>query len=163
MNKIALYLISLCLLTFLTGFTSCYALFNLPSQVEYPFSYLFAKTTNAPSKTLSLNNIKLYNDRVVIFIDNPLIGRYAPTGSMLPVLNENTIGIKIIPKNEEEIKVGDIITFKNSKGELIIHRVIEKGKDDRGTYFITKGDNTTIPDGKIRFKQIKFKTIILVY
>ena len=81
---------------------------------------------------------------------------------MLPVLNENTNGIKVVPRSENEISAGDIVTFKQGD-YLIVHRVIKKGQDSEGTYFVTKGDNTLFSDGKIRFKDILYKTIVLVY
>ena len=107
-------------------------------------------------------NIEIYPDRIVIKIDNAMLGRYAPTGSMLPTLNENTIGIKVIPASEDDINAGDIVTFRKD-GILIIHRVVEKGADKNGTYFVTKGDNNFFNDGKIRFDDIEYKTIMLIY
>ncbi len=46
---------------------------------------------------------------------------------------------------------------------LIIHRVVEIGEDEQGTYFITKGDNNFFSDGKVRFGQIKYVTIGVIY
>src|SRR3989338_2811338 len=57
-------------------------------------------------------NIEIYPDRIVIKIDNAMLCRYAPTGSMLPTLNENTIGIKVVPVSEDDISAGDIVTFR---------------------------------------------------
>ena len=107
-------------------------------------------------------NIEIYPDRIVIKIDNAMLGRYAPTGSMLPTLDENTIGIKVVPVSEDDISAGDIVTFRKD-GILIIHRVVEKGADKNGTYFVTKGDNNFFNDGKIRFDDIEYKTIMLIY
>ena len=107
-------------------------------------------------------NVEIYPDKIVIKIENASIGRYAPTGSMLPTLNENTIGIKVVPMSEDDINAGDIVSFRKD-GILIIHRVVEKGTDKNGTYFITKGDNNLFNDGKIRFDDIKYKTIMLIY
>lgn len=107
-------------------------------------------------------NVEIYPDRIVIKIENASIGRYAPTGSMLPTLNEKTIGIKVVPISEEDIHIGDIASFRKD-GLLVIHRVAEKGRDKEGTYFITKGDNNLFNDGKIRFRDIEYKTIMLIY
>ncbi|MBI2047406.1 hypothetical protein HYT26_04575 [Candidatus Pacearchaeota archaeon] len=107
-------------------------------------------------------NVEIYPDRIVINIENASIGRYAPTGSMLPTLNEKTTGIKVVPMSEDDIHKGDIVSFRKD-GLLIIHRVAEKGTDKNGTYFITKGDNNLFNDGKIRFKDIEYKTIMLIY
>jgi signal peptidase I len=81
---------------------------------------------------------------------------------MEPLLDENSNGIRIIPKSEEDIHIGDIISFEKNK-DLIIHRVIDKGVDNNGTYFITKGDNNNVSDGKIRFEDIRYITIGVIW
>ena len=52
--------------------------------------------------------------------------------------------------------------FKQGK-YLIVHRVIDIGTDSEGTYFITKGDNNNIVDGKVRFEDIEFITIGVIW
>ena len=81
---------------------------------------------------------------------------------MLPVLDQESNGIRIVPKSENEVNEGDIITFKQDN-LLIVHRVVEKGIDNQGVYFITKGDNNSLSDGKIRFKDIEYITIGVLY
>lgn len=54
------------------------------------------------------------------------------------------------------------ISFKKD-GDLIVHRVIEKGVDDMGVYFITKGDSNNVSDGKVRFEDIEYKTIGVIW
>ena len=81
---------------------------------------------------------------------------------MKPLLDFNSNGIRIVPKNEEQISVGDIISFEQN-GDLIVHRVVEKSEDEEGVYFITKGDNNSASDGKIRFKDIKYVTVGVIW
>ena len=81
---------------------------------------------------------------------------------MKPTLDEHSNGIRIVPKSENEIHIGDIITFEED-GDLIVHRVIDIGEDSNGKYFITKGDNNPVADGKIRFKDIKYITIGVIW
>ena len=151
---------------FLIGFLSAYLLNYslLEFNIEKPFSLsiLSGGELKAPSDTVNSENIEVYEDRVVLKIKNAQLSRYAPTGSMMPALSEESNGIRITPKDESEINVGDLVTFKVA-GELIIHRVIEKGLDEEGVYFITKGDNNPVSDGKIRFIDIVGKTIALIY
>ena len=99
---------------------------------------------------------------IVINIDGASLSRYAPTGSMKPVLDEGSNGIRIKPASESDIHIGDIITFEQDN-MLIVHRVVDIGSDNNGTYFITQGDNTNISDGKIRFNQIKYITIGVIW
>jgi len=157
-------ILRMCIL-FLTGFLVA-NIFNyyLVYGIENPFSgeYIISKNKDAPRDFISEQQIKVYHDRIVIYIENASIGRYASTGSMKPILDENSNGIRIVPKSEDEINVGDIITFKQND-YLIIHRVIEKGIDEQGIYFITKGDNNAVADEKIRFSEIKYVTVGLLW
>jgi signal peptidase I len=81
---------------------------------------------------------------------------------MLPVFDTGANGIRIQPHSSDEIKLGDIVSYERN-GELIVHRVIEIGTDSQGLYFITKGDNSAFSDGKIRFSEIKYITIGILY
>ena len=160
---------------FLTGFLAANLFgFYYVYGSEIPFLKNFGFTNlsynSAPFDFIKENQIEVYNDRIIIRIENASIGSYAPTGSMRPILDKDSNGIRIVPKSENDIHIGDIISFENSslektseKSELIIHRVIEKGIDEDGVYFITKGDNNNINDGKIRFNQIKYLTIGMIW
>lgn len=143
---------------FLIGFLSCVALFYVTGSVEQPFGMSYSGNTNAPSDYIKEDDIYLFEDKIIINLDNAKISRYADTGSMKPVLDENSNGIKIKPVSEDDIEVGDIISYR-SGFDLIVHRVVEKDIDNQGVYFITKGDNSDIADGKIRFSDIEYKTI----
>ena len=133
---------------------------------EIPFSFnnfsFGFENTSAPFDFVAENQIQVFEDKIVINIDGASISRYAPTGSMLPVLDEGSNGIRIVPKSEVDIHIGDIITF-NQDNLLIVHRVIEIGNDEQGTYFITKGDNSPISDGKVRFNDIEYVTIGIIW
>lgn len=163
--KMEIYKVLLFGLVFFLGFLSANLVgYYLTNGLENPFSmgFNFSDANQAPFDFIKENQIHIYDDKVVINVRNASLSRYAPTGSMKPVLDENSNGIRIVPKSEEEIHVGDIITFEQD-GNLIVHRVIEKGTDKEGTYFITKGDNNSISDGKIRFKDIRYVTVIMVW
>ena len=126
-------------------------------------SSLFEKPS--PGNWIKENQILLYEDRIVIFIPNATISTYADTNSMDPVLDASANGIEIKPQGPEDIHVGDIIVYQPNpnKFDFIVHRVIEVGSDESGWYCITKGDNTIQDDGKIRFNQIKYITIAILY
>jgi hypothetical protein len=156
-------------LIFLFGVLSANLIdFYLVNGLENPFSGFdispisSINSKQAPFDFINEKQIEVYNDRVIIYVKNASISSYAPTGSMKPVLDENSNGIRIKPESEEEIHIGDIITFQEND-YLVVHRVIEKGSDENGTYFITKGDNNGISDGKIRFKDIKYITIGILW
>ena len=148
-----------------------YSLFN--PNVEVPLlnsrqldgisSSLFDKPS--PSNCIRPEDIHVYEDRIVIMIPDAMISTYAGTKSMDPTLDSTANGIEIKPKSPSDIHVGDIIAFKPNpnKNEFIVHRVIEIGIDEIGWYCITKGDNASISDPKIRFDQIEANTIGVLY
>lgn len=132
--------------------------------LENPFSTeIFGSNENqAPSDFIKESQIEVYDDKVVINIEGASLGRYAATGSMKPFLDENSNGIRIKPESEEDIQIGDVITFKRDN-YFIVHRVIKKGVDGYGVYFITQGDNNSITDGKVRFEDIEYKIAGILY
>ncbi|MFA5060709.1 MAG: signal peptidase I [Candidatus Pacearchaeota archaeon] len=147
-------------LVFSAGFISCVLLFYIFSilNLNIPLTGLTIKENLSPSNRITNDDILVYNDKIVLKIPNITISNYADTGSMKPFLDENTNGIKIVPKSPSDIQVGDIISFRSS-GKLIVHRVIEKGIDEKGVYFLTKGDNNQLNDGKVRFEDVEYITI----
>lgn len=152
---------------FILGFLSASLIgFYFVYGSELPFSLfnLSINTVNnsAPFDFVKEDQIQIFEDKIIININGASISRYAPTGSMLPVLDQGSNGIRIIPESELDIHIGDIITFEQDN-MLIIHRVVEIGSDSKGTYFITRGDNNNINDEKIRFKDIKYLTIGVIW
>lgn len=152
----------LALLTIEILFLSSRLFSSLDARFEIPKGILQHRSKSAPVDRISRSDIEVYSDKIIIKLNNASLSEYAETGSMRPILDAGANGIRIAPKNESEIKVGDIVTFE-SNGELLVHRVIKIGKDDEGTYFITKGDNNWFSDGKIRFEQIKYITVGVIY
>jgi len=116
----------------------------------------------APSDTISEKDISVFADRVIINVHNATVSRYEGTGSMMPFIGTDANGIRVKPQSADEINVGDIISFNSSYG-VIVHRVITKGSDVNGVYFITRGDNTYMQDAKIRFNDILYKTVGILY
>jgi signal peptidase I len=109
------------------------------------------------------NQIEIQDDKIIIHVKDASLAYYAATHSMDPILNSNANGIEIIPKTEQDIKIGDIVAYQDSN-DLIVHRVIEISKDNQGTYYTLKGDNNTLQDPtKVRFSQIKYKLIGVLY
>lgn len=120
------------------------------------------RSVDVPSDHFTNNDILVYEDKVVIKVSGARITNYDSTGSMLPTLDENVNGISVEPENTAAVNVGDIVSFWRDD-VLIVHRVIEKGTDEHGLYFITKGDNAPTDDGKIRFEEIEHVLVGLVY
>ncbi len=49
--------------------------------------------------------------------------------------------ILLVGKKAKDIKIGDVVVFDGNLNYPIIHRVVDKWKEDKVYYFTTKGDN----------------------
>lgn len=117
----------------------------------------------SPSDIIQQEQIQLFEDRVVIWVENPQWATFTDTKSMDPVLDTHAYALQIIPKQETQIGKGDIISYRTTHG-VIIHRVIDIGYDDLGWYAITKGDNNPVPDSeKVRFEQVQKMLFGILY
>lgn len=124
-----------------------------------------ARNKSSPMDYFSEEQIKVYKDRVILNAENIQWASFEDTKSMLPIINNESNALQIVPKCPEEIQLGDIISYisKYSDG-IIIHRVVFIGTDENGTYFILKGDNNPSSDpGKIRCSQIQRKVVAIIY
>ena len=106
-----------------------------------------------------------YNESNVSF------SMFAATGSMRPVLDEDSIAVIQPLSNISDVQVGEIVSYtqRNATGlridvNDIVHRVIRIGSDEQGTYLIMKGDNNALEDsGRVREDQLKDKVIAIFY
>lgn len=149
---------------FVLGFFFCIfiSMISFSDSLEFPIGSFKDNGTHAPQNFLSEDDIIVREDMVIVMIDGASISRYAASGSMEPTFGSQANGIRIVPVSEADIDVGDIVTFER-EGHLIVHRVVQKSKDIEGIYFVTKGDNNDFYDGKIRFSDIRYKTIGVLY
>ncbi|MBU1204380.1 MAG: hypothetical protein KKA61_02575 [Nanoarchaeota archaeon] len=120
---------------------------------------------DSPGDWIKEDQIKVYNDRVIINLKDAEWASFTDTNSMDPIIDETANAIEIIPKSADDIHVGDIISYKSDYADgTIIHRIIKIGSDEEGWYCIVKGDNNQSPDpGKIRFNQIKRVLVAIIY
>jgi c-di-AMP phosphodiesterase-like protein len=119
----------------------------------------------SPYDWIKEEQIKVYNDQIIIKLKDAKWATFTNTKSMDPVIDRKSNAIEIVPKSEEDIHVGDIVSYKSRYIQgVVIHRVIKKEKDKYGTYFIMKGDNNPYSDPeKVRFNQIKRVLVIIIY
>lgn len=93
-------------------------------------------------------------DNVNLFGFRPYI---VLSGSMEPNLQ---VGDLVVSKqvNEQQVEIGDIITFEDENGSTITHRVVDIIIKDGEKLYQTKGDNNNAKDtGLISIKNIKGK------
>ncbi|MBI2106626.1 signal peptidase I [Candidatus Woesearchaeota archaeon] len=170
MEKIDIFLFVVLVISVIVFFGALFIDFTDFRGVEVPFSqtFFFGGDEIAPPDRIKEDQIHIYEDRVVIEIKNAKWAGFAPTKSMVPFLDEGSNALQIVPESSDQIEVGDIVSYESRReslqGAVIIHRVIEKHKDEQGDYFIVKGDNNSQPDPeKVRFNQIKRVLIGVIY
>lgn len=115
-----------------------------------------------PSDHLNESSFLLYGDKLIIRINNASIASYEDTGSMIPFLSNTSNGIVIKPSSEGDIHVGDIISFMQD-GQFIVHRVMSIDSDEQGVYYITRGDNVNAAYEIVRFRDVEYKLVGIIY
>lgn len=158
------YILPILTVIFLLGWfsNSLYAQgFSITDQI--PFGN--ASEVDSPGDWVKESQISVFDDRVVIEINDPYWSGYEDTNSMDPVLDYGANGIEIIPESSEDLEVGDIIVYEPDWTDgLIVHRIVEKNIDEDGVYFVLQGDNNSTKDpGRVRFEQVKFVLVGVIY
>lgn len=141
--------------------------FELPQTINTFSNFITGKAIERPSpkQRVTYDKVEVYSDKVILDIQGAVWASFTDTNSMDPVIDENSYALEIVPEKPEEIQVGDIISYNTPLAEgTIIHRVVDKGFDEAGTFFIAKGDNLPNNDpGKIRFNQIQRVVVGVLY
>jgi hypothetical protein len=124
-----------------------------------------AKERISPYDRISENQIHVYNDRIVIDLQNAEWASFTDTNSMDPVIDKGANAIQIVPHSPDDIHLGDIVSYKSSLvSGTIIHRVVKIGQDSEGWYAILKGDNLSQEDPeKVRFDQVQRVVVAIIY
>ena len=119
----------------------------------------------SPADRILENQILVTNEKVVINIQGAEWASFTDTNSMDPVIDAGANAIEVMPKSADDIQVGDIVAYESGYAEgTIIHRVVHKSQDEKGIYFVLKGDNNPTSDpGKVRFEQIKSVVVAIIY
>ncbi len=116
-----------------------------------------------PADRLSKDDIRVSADHVELRLPGAQWASFAPTDSMLPVLGPTAHGLQVVPRSEEDVNRGDIVSIRYH-GRFISHRVIDIGEDEQGTYYVTKGDNNPEADPmRVRFDQIDRVLVAIFY
>lgn len=119
---------------------------------------------DSPFDRIKDEQIKLYSNKVVIEVKNAQKRWIVDSNSMDPLIDEFSNTIEVKPKKASDVHVGDIAAYKSPGSDIVwVHRVIEIGEDKEGEYFILKGDNNLVDDGKVRFEQIDGIVVGIVY
>ena len=119
-----------------------------------------------PSK-ISRNEMHFFHNGTQIDLDNYTWVYFndSETVSMYPAIKKNSHAIGLEVEQNTQINIGDIVLFKVAGiNDNYVHRVIERGYDDYGEYFITKGDNNRKKDNvKLRRSHISYIIAAVIY
>ncbi|MFH1400124.1 MAG: hypothetical protein ABIH41_01270 [Nanoarchaeota archaeon] len=119
----------------------------------------------SPHDRIVLKDIRVYSDRIVIYVHRPIVTSLVDSNSEDPLFDVEANILSVEPEAPQDIHVGDIMSYAPSfyDGE-IVHRVVAIGQDEEGWFAVAKGDNNPSPDpGKIRFTQVKRVVIGIIY
>jgi len=160
----------LLLAVFILGIIGGSMLNNDSINLEKPFSFGYVMgfdnvEVESPFDHIKEDKIHVYSDKIVLDIEDATWSSFVDTNSMDPIIDNGANGLEIKPSSSNDIRVGDIISFSSPLTEgLIVHRVVEKGADNDGVYFQTKGDNNPSSDpGKVRFNEINGVLVGVIY
>jgi len=118
---------------------------------------------NSPFDRVKEDQIKVYKNLIIMHIKDSELVTLENTNSMDPLIDENSNAIQIKPKDEDDIHIGDIVSYSNSN-DTILHRVVGIGEDKEGKYYMLMGDNLDSLDQiKVRFGQIKGVVVGIIY
>lgn len=139
-------------------------------DAEKPLSFGFVPFLKSPERQSPSDHIKesqihVYDDRVVIDAPGASWASFTDTNSMDPFFDETSNSIELKPSSPADINPGDIISYRSGiTGDLIVHRVVSRGVDDSGVFYLVKGDNNPVQDPeKVRFEQVHGVLIGIIY
>jgi len=139
-------------------------------DAEKPFSFSIVPFMKSPERSSPSDHIKesqihVYDNQVVIDAKGASWAAFTDTNSMDPFFDDTANSIEVMPDSADGVNVGDIISYRSSiTDDLIVHRVVSKGVDGDGVFFIVQGDNNPSQDPeKIRFDQVHGVLIGIIY
>lgn len=124
---------------------------------------LKGKELSSPGDWVKEEQIKVYQDKVILNVPNAIWSSFTDTNSMDPFIDIDSNAIELKPDSPDSIEIGDVISYHSPYG-VLIHRVVEKGEDEDGAYYIAKGDNNTLSDpSKVRFEDVEGVVVAVIY
>jgi len=91
------------------------------------------------------------------------------SGSMRPTFSCKNALIITRDFSEDDLKVGSIVGYK-SEGEwngtrysVVVHRIVNTVVENNKKYYVTKGDNNQVEDGKITYDDIVFMVLGVIF
>jgi len=145
------------------AFSSVFSTVTNLDKVQ-PFS-IASNELKSPGDWVKEDDISIKEKYVIVKLANATWSKFTDTNSMDPVIDEFSNSIEIKPTSPEQLKIGDIISYKSTfMPGFLIHRIVDIRTDEKGLYYVVKGDNTNYADAeKVRFEQIKGVVVGVLY
>ncbi len=122
-----------------------------------------APEVNSPGDWIKEEQIEVYPNQVILNLQNAHWLKFTDTNSMDPLFDAEANVLEMPISQPEEIHEGDIVAYKAPEG-LIVHRVVKISSDEKGPYYLVKGDNNPLADPyKIRFENIRGVIVGIIY
>ena len=119
------------------------------------------------------NSIMINLFKLKVPIENPLvwIPSIPNTNSMDGVFDTGNNNLLIAGSNKDDHKkltqhlaVGDVAVYHIEGKRPVIHRIVEINQDEKGLYFIFKGDNNTVKDKpRVRESEVTYVSVGTIY
>ena len=124
-----------------------------------------ARIEISPFSKIKKEDIRVFEDKVVIYVNKAFPVSFSDSKSMYPFINEKALALEVLPIASEDLRKGDVIGFESKAlNTTVIHRIIEISTDEEGWYAKTKGDaNLAVDPGKVRFEDVKGVLVGLIY
>lgn len=69
-------------------------------------------------------------------------------GSMAPLVRDGDV-LLVAPVDSHAVRMGDLVLFRGSHGNVVVHRVIRVENGAGGRRFTLQGDAVSLPDGVV--------------
>ena len=135
------------------------------SDFEIPISDVGDNEVLSPSDWIAEEQVKITSEEIRIRVGNVSWAKFTDTNSMDPVIDDGMNSLEIKPLSADKIKVGDIISYHARFTDgIVVHRVVGVKEDEKGLYYVCKGDNNdAIDPQKVRFSEINGVVIGILF
>ncbi len=131
---------------------------------SYPnVSVSAAPEMKSPGNWIKEEQIEVYPNQILLNVQNARWLKFTDTNSMDPLFDAEANVLELPVNRPDEIHEGDIVAYK-TPGGLVVHRVVKVDQDEKGIYYLVKGDNNPLADPyKIRFENIRGVIVGIIY
>ncbi|MBR9699458.1 hypothetical protein GOV09_03325 [Candidatus Woesearchaeota archaeon] len=141
-----------------------------PGIIEDPSEIIFRQlgqvpeSKPSPQDRIKESDFKVRGNTLEVDVGGEfIIARFTDTRSMESIITSDANAIERKVDDIDEVEVGDIISYDSPFVDgIIIHRVVEKGKDEKGPYLRTKGDNLDYID-PIKIREVNAVVVGIWY